>query len=232
MTSEMENANEELIEEQQPKVERKRLVTERTEEELLRRWTEPEIDQLIDLLEGKDCFCNCYQYNYISHCNLYGSSNTSTQGPSIPQLVDLTSGTPSAGASARRLFNAMADTASNNHQDDDDFVMFSPPMAGVYNTHRRQEKACIQVLNEEPQVVGDVSEVLDFFGLPSRTKKIKSYVQGRTEEVVSLIDKLVELEMNFPPCVTHSLDELLCQGVKDVAVCVLVIVDSLVSVEA
>ncbi|XP_044167862.1 uncharacterized protein LOC122951883 [Acropora millepora] len=161
-----------------------------------------------------------------------GSSNTSTQGPSIPQLVDLTSGTPSAGASARRLFNAMADTASNNHQDDDDFVMFSPPMAGVYNTHRRQEKACIQVLNEEPQVVGDVSEVLDFFGLPSRTKKIKSYVQGRTEEVVSLIDKLVELEMNFPPCVTHSLDELLCQGVKDVAVCVLVIVDSLVSVEA
>ena len=40
------------------------------------------------------------------------------------------------------------------------------------------------------------------------TKKIKSYVQGRTEEVVSLIDKLVELEMNFPPCVTHSLDEV------------------------
>ncbi|XP_044178374.1 uncharacterized protein LOC122960316 [Acropora millepora] len=60
------------------------------------------------------------------------------------------------------------------------------------------------------------------------TKKIKSYVQGRTEEVASLIDKL----MNFPPCVTHSLDELLCQGVKDVAVCVLVMVDSLVSVEA
>ncbi|XP_074613961.1 uncharacterized protein LOC141873799 isoform X4 [Acropora palmata] len=135
-------------------------------------------------------------------------------------------------ASARRLFNAMADTASNNHQDDDDFVMLSPPMAGVYNTHHRQEKACIQVLNEEPEVVGDVSEVLDFFGLSSRTKKIKSYVQGRTEEVASLIDKLMELNMNFPPCVTHSLDELLCQGVKDVAVCVLVIVDSLVSVEA
>ena len=64
MTSEMENANEELIEEQQPKVVRKRLVTERTEEELLRRWTEPEIDQLIDFLEGKDCLWDVNKKDY------------------------------------------------------------------------------------------------------------------------------------------------------------------------
>ena len=37
---------------------------------------------------------------------------------------------------------------------------------------------------------------------------MKSYVRERTEEVALLIDKLVELEMNFPPCVTHSLDEV------------------------
>ena len=41
-----------------------------------------------------------------------------------------------------------------------------------------------------------------------RTKKIKSYVQGRTAEVASLIDKLIELDINFPPCVTHSLDKV------------------------
>ena len=40
------------------------------------------------------------------------------------------------------------------------------------------------------------------------TKKNKSYVQGRTEEVASLVDKLIELDMNFPPCVTHSLEKV------------------------
>ena len=58
------HANKKSIEEQQPKVERKRLVTEKTEEELLRIWTHTEIDQLIDLLEGKDCLWDVNKKDY------------------------------------------------------------------------------------------------------------------------------------------------------------------------
>ena len=39
-------------------------MTEKTEEELLRIWTHTEIDQLIDLLEGKDCLWDVNKKDY------------------------------------------------------------------------------------------------------------------------------------------------------------------------
>ena len=39
-------------------------MTEKTEEELLRRWRQPEIDQLIDLLGGKDCLWDVNKKDY------------------------------------------------------------------------------------------------------------------------------------------------------------------------
>ena len=53
--SETENVNEELIEESTATKSRKKAASDGKDKRRARRWTEPEIDQLIDLLEEKDC---------------------------------------------------------------------------------------------------------------------------------------------------------------------------------
>ena len=53
MGSEMENVNEELIEESTATKSRKKAASDGKDKRRARRWTEPEIDQLIDLLEEK-----------------------------------------------------------------------------------------------------------------------------------------------------------------------------------
>ncbi|XP_068727278.1 uncharacterized protein [Montipora capricornis] len=144
-----------------------------------------------------------------------------SQVPVVAQ-VDLTTSPCSStgGFATHRLQTTLASSSATNVLNEE---VISPAWFG-------QRK--VQMLSVGPDVAGDVSEVLDFLGLTSRTKKLKSYVRGRTEEVALLVDKLGELEIDLPPCLTHSLDELLCQGVEDVAVCVLALIENLVSVEA
>ena len=55
MASEMEIVNEELIEESTATKGRKKAARDGKDRGRARSWTEPKIDQLIDLLEEKDC---------------------------------------------------------------------------------------------------------------------------------------------------------------------------------
>ena len=64
MGSEMENVNEELIEESTATKGRKKAASDGKDKGRARRWTEPEIDQLIDLLEEKDCLWDVNKKDY------------------------------------------------------------------------------------------------------------------------------------------------------------------------
>ena len=64
MGSEMENVNEELIEESTATKSRKKAASDGKDKGRARRWTEPEIDQLIDLLEEKDCLWDVNKKDY------------------------------------------------------------------------------------------------------------------------------------------------------------------------
>ena len=60
----MENVNEELIKESTATKSRKKAASDRKDKGRARRWTEPEIDQLIDLLEEKDCLWDVNKKDY------------------------------------------------------------------------------------------------------------------------------------------------------------------------
>ena len=64
MGSKMENVNEELIEESTATKSRKEAASDRKDKGRARRWMEPEIDQLIDLLEEKDCLWDVNKKDY------------------------------------------------------------------------------------------------------------------------------------------------------------------------
>ena len=64
MASEMENVNEVLIEELTTTKGRKKAASEGKDRGRARRWTEPEIDQLINLLEEKDCLWDVNKKDY------------------------------------------------------------------------------------------------------------------------------------------------------------------------
>ena len=64
MASEMENVNEELIEESTATKGRKKAASDGKDRGRARKWTEPEIDQLIDLLEEKDCLWDVSKKDY------------------------------------------------------------------------------------------------------------------------------------------------------------------------
>lgn len=64
MASEMENVDEEIIEEFTETKHRKKANCERKERGRARKWTELEIDQLIDLLEEKDCLWDVNTKDY------------------------------------------------------------------------------------------------------------------------------------------------------------------------
>ena len=64
MASEMEIVKEELIEESTANKGRKKAARDGKDRERARRWTEPEIDQLIDLLEEKDCLWDVKKKEY------------------------------------------------------------------------------------------------------------------------------------------------------------------------
>ena len=64
MAPEMENVNEELMEELTATKGRKKAASVGKDRGRARRWTEPEIDQLIDLLEEKDCLWDVNKKDY------------------------------------------------------------------------------------------------------------------------------------------------------------------------
>ena len=67
MASEMENVNEELIEELTLTKGRKKAASDGKDRGRARRYAEPEINQLIDLLEEKDCLCP-FSLRRLIHC--------------------------------------------------------------------------------------------------------------------------------------------------------------------
>ena len=64
MASEMENVNQELMEELTATKGRKKADSVGKDRGRARRWTKPEIDQLIDLLEEKDCLWDVNKKDY------------------------------------------------------------------------------------------------------------------------------------------------------------------------
>ena len=63
MASEMENVNEDLIEALTATKGRKKVASDGKDRRRARRWTDPEIDQMIDLLEEKDCLWDVNKKN-------------------------------------------------------------------------------------------------------------------------------------------------------------------------